>query len=107
MAYTLEELKKKTVAQLREIAAGIDHDALHGHSTMHKDHLLVALCKALNIDMLEHHRVVGINKAEIKSKIRDLKKQRDEALAAHDHARLRQTRRRIHRLKRMIHKATV
>jgi hypothetical protein len=36
-----------------------------------------------------------------------LKRRRDEALAAHDHAQLKDVRRRIHHLKRQIHKATV
>ena len=30
MSYTYEELKHKTVAQLREIAAGIEHEAVKG-----------------------------------------------------------------------------
>ncbi|MCI0488022.1 MAG: hypothetical protein L0229_15640 [Blastocatellia bacterium] len=107
MAHTLESLRKKTVAQLREIADGIDHEALKGHSVMHKDQLLVALCEVLGIDMREHHEVVGINKARIKARIKELKKQRDEAIAARDHAQLKVVRRTIHQLKRRIHKATV
>ena len=107
MAYTYEELKGKTVAQLREIAAGIDHEAVRGYTQLNKEHLIAALCKALGIDMHEHHQVVGLNKTEIKAKIRELKKRRDEALQAHDHAQLKDVRRRIHRLKREIHKATV
>src|SRR6185503_1543223 len=102
MAYTLEELKKKTVAQLREIAKASDHDALKGYSTMHKHELLRALSKSLNIAH-EHHEVVGLNKAQIK----ELKHKRDEASGVHDSARLKEVRRKIHRLKRMIHKATV
>ena len=106
MAYTLEGLKKKTVAQLRELAKGIDHDDLKGHSVMHKHELLRALSKALNIAH-EHHEVVGLNKGAIKAQIRELKTKRDEALGVADHARLKEVRRKIHRLKRMIHKATV
>jgi hypothetical protein len=67
----------------------------------------VALCKALNIVIHEHHDVVGIDKAAIKSRIKALKKKRDAAIEAHDHAQLKNTRRSIHRLKRQIHKATV
>ena len=44
MAYTYEQLHVMTVAQLREIAQGIEHEAVQGFSTMHKDHLLPALC---------------------------------------------------------------
>lgn len=107
MAHTYEELKKKTVAQLRDIADGIDHEALLGHTQMHKDQLLAALCNALDIDLHEHHSVIGINKSAIKARIKELKRKRDELLGAHDRAQLKGVRRRIHRLKRQIHKATV
>jgi hypothetical protein len=40
MAYTYEELKHKTIAQLREIAAGIDHPAVQGFTQLHKEQLL-------------------------------------------------------------------
>ncbi len=107
MAHTYEELKHMTVAQLREIAASIEHPALQGYTQLNKEHLLAALCKALNIDMHLHHQVVGIDKSKIKAEIKALKKKRDEALAAHDHVQLKAVRRRIHHLKRQIHKATV
>ena len=84
MAYTFEELKHKTVAELREIAEGNEHEALQGYTQLNKEHLLVALCKALGIDMHQHHEVKGINKSTIKSQIKRLKEQRDEAIAAHD-----------------------
>jgi hypothetical protein len=60
-----------------------------------------------NKDTHQHHEVKGVNKAGIKSKIGALKKQRDEAIEAHDQAPLKSVRRQIHRLKREIHKATV
>ena len=107
MAYTYDELKHKTVAELRDIAAGIEHEALQGYTQLNKEHLLHALARALGIEEHQHHEVKGINKTEIKSKIKALKRQRDEALEAHDHARLKSVRRQIHRLKREIHKATV
>ena len=107
MAHTYEELHKKTVAQLRTIAEGIDHDAVHGFRTMHKYELLPALCEALGIEAHEHHEVVGIDKAAVKAKIRELKLKRDAALEAHDHAELKHIRRRIKGLKRKIHKATI
>jgi hypothetical protein len=106
MAHTYEELKHKTVADLREIAKGIDHEAVQGYTQMNKDHLLVALSKALGLQH-EHHDVVGVDKSDIKAKIRELKTQRAAAIAAHDHAQLKVVRRTIHRLKRRIHKATV
>lgn len=107
MAYTYEELKGKTVSQLREIAAGIEHDALKGYTQLNKDHLLLWLCKALGIETHAHHTVVGVNKADIKARIRQLKKERDQACDAHDHAALKTARRRMHHLKRQLHKATV
>ena len=107
MAHTFQELKGKTVAQMREIAAGIDHEALQGHTQMNKEHLLAALCKALGIEMHAHHEVKGINKAELKAKIRDLKKKRDQALADHNHPQLKAVRRDIHHLKRAMRRAMV
>jgi hypothetical protein len=106
MAYTFEELKHKTLAELREIAKGTDHEAVQGYTQLNKEHLVVALSKALGIQH-EHHDVVGIDKSSIKSRIRELKTQREAALAAHDHAQLKVVRRTIHRLKRRINKATV
>jgi len=107
MAHTFQELKGKTVAQLREIASGIEHEAVQGHSQMNKEHLLSALCKALGIEMHAHHEVKGINKAEMKVKIQELKKKRDQALAAHDHPQLKAVRRDIHHLKRALRRAMV
>ncbi len=107
MAYTFEELKHKTVAELREIAVGIEHEALQGYTQLNKERLLTALCQALHIETHGHYQVVGINKYEIKAQIHDLKKQRDAALTAHDHAQLKTVRREIHHLKRKMHRATV
>ncbi len=106
MEYTFEQLKHKTVVELREIAKGIEHEAVQGYTQLNKEHLLVAISKALGIQH-EHHEVVGVDKAAIKSRIKELKKKRDEALSAHDHVQLKTVRRTIHHLKRQIHKATV
>lgn len=106
MSYTFEELKKKTVAQLREIAAGIESEAVKGYSQLNKDHLLKALCVALHIDMHQHHEIIGVDKASIKDKIQELKKKRDEYVAAKDYKNLKAVRHSIHRLKRVLHHAT-
>ena len=106
MEITFEQLKHKTVAELRDLAKGIDHDAVHGYTQMNKDHLLIAISKALGIQH-EHHAVVGVDKASIKSRLKELKKKRDDALTAHDSKELKMLRRTMHRLKRRIHKATV
>jgi hypothetical protein len=102
MAQTYHELKGKTLADLREIAKGIQHEAVAGYSQMNKDHLLPALCNALGIDAHEHHVASGIDKAAIKAKIRALKNDRSAALEAHDHDRLKSVRREMHHLNRQI-----
>jgi hypothetical protein len=107
MAYTFEELKHKTVAELREIAKGIEHEAVKGASQMNKEHLLKALCTALGIDMHVHHHVEGIDKAAIKARIRELKKRRDEILASPDRKELGAVLRQIHDYKRRIRRAMV
>ena len=107
MAFTYEELKQKKVIELREIAAGMDHEAVKGYTQLNKEHLLEAVCKALNIDMHSHHKVVGLNKTDIKTRIRQYKKKRDETVSSGDRAQLKHYLRQIHKLKRRIHKATV
>ena len=102
MSYTYEQLKGKTVAELREVAKDVQHEAVQGYSQMNKEHLLPALCKALGIDTYEHHTVQGIDKSGIKAKLRTLKAQRDAALEAHSADDLRRIRRQIHRLNRQI-----
>ena len=107
MSHTFEELKHTRVADLREIAKGMEHEALVGYSTMHKEDLVKALCEALGIEAHVHHEVVGIDKAKVKARIKELKAQRDAALEAKDRVQLKRLRRKIHRLKRRIHRATV
>jgi Rho termination factor, N-terminal domain len=106
MAFTYEQLKHMTVGELRDIAKDIEHEAVQGYTQLNKEHLLVAISKALGIKH-EHHDVVGVDKASIKARMREFKTKREAALAAHDHAQLKVVRRTLHRLKRRIHKATV
>ena len=106
MAYTYHELKEKTIQDLREIAKGVENqDAVQGYSQLNKDHLLPALCKALGIPIHEHHDAVGIDKPTMKAKIRELKKQRQSALEAHDAAKLKSIRRQIHHFNHRIRAA--
>jgi len=108
MVYTWEDLHKMPVKKLREIAeAQGDHAELHGYLTMHKEHLVPALCHVLGIEDHAHHEVVGINKTAVKAQIRALKVERDAALAGKDSAELKRIRRKIHRLKRKLHRSTV
>ena len=102
MAYSYHELKGKTVAELRELAKDIQHDAVQGYSQLNKERLLPAICRALKIDMTEHHEAVGIDKAGIKAKMRQLKKQRDQALDAHDSTSLKAIRNQLHSLNHQI-----
>jgi len=107
MEHTHHALKEKTVADLREIAKGIQHDAVQGYSQMNKEHLLVAICAALEIPIHDHHDVVGIDKPALKARIRALKKERDAAIEAGDHAKLEAVRNHIHGLNRQIRKHMV
>lgn len=108
MSYTYEELKHKTVAQLREIAKEQEHEALQGYTQLNKEHLLETLCKALDIEMHKQTVVVDdIDKAGIKSKIKVLKKKRDEVIAEKDNDALKRIRRQIHHQKRILKRATI
>ena len=97
MAYAYEELKEKTLAELREIAKDVKHDAVQGYSQMNKEHLLPNLCRALRVDMHAHH-VAGIDKSALKDRIRKLKAERAAALEARDRDKLKAVRRHLHRL---------
>ena len=107
MAYTFEDLKHKKVAELRDVAAELGEDVIQGALQMNKEHLLEAICKALNIDMHVHHEVIGIDKAAIKAQIKDLKKKRDEAIAAKKKDALIKARKKIRRLKKTLRKAAI
>ena len=106
MAFTIEELKRKNITELRDIAKGLDHEAVQGYTQLNKEHLILALAKALGVQHT-HHDVIGIDKATIKARIKELKIKREAAISSHNHSELKAVRRNIHRLKREIHKATV
>ncbi|MBN1894904.1 hypothetical protein JW906_10435 [bacterium] len=107
MAYTHKELKHMKMAQLQEIAGGITHEAVKGHSQMHKEQLITAICTALNIEMHEHHDVVGVDKAALKQKIRALKKEKEKAIQEKDKAGIIAFRHKIKDLKHQLRKAMV
>jgi len=48
--FKFEDLRKKTVAQLRKIAEGMEHEALQDPAKMPKEELLAALCQALGVE---------------------------------------------------------
>ena len=102
-ALTYEDLKKKTVAELRDLAKSVEnHDAVQGYTQMNKDHLLPALCKALGIEHGHHHVEAGFDKSKIKARMKTLHAERDKALAAHDSARLKAVRHELHSLNHRV-----
>jgi ABC-type Fe3+-citrate transport system substrate-binding protein len=108
MVTTYEELQQKTVAELRDIAKDIQHEAVQGYTQMNKEHLLRAICRAMNIEMHAHHHVVdGFDKNALKARMRTLKAERTKAVDAHDYDRLRAVRRELHALNHRIRANTV
>ena len=105
---TYEELHKKTVAELRAIAKGLTHDAVQGYTQMNKEHLLPAICKALGIESHSHHHLEsGFDKAKIKARMRELRRQREQAAHNGDPQRLHALRREWHALNHRIRAHTV
>lgn len=98
MAQTYEELKKLTVAQLREMASTLDHEAVKGYTQLNKDHLLPAICEALGIEAHEHHTAETAEKAMIKAKMRELRVEAEKARDIGDHEKLHNLRRAYHHL---------
>jgi hypothetical protein len=102
MAHTYEELKKLTIADLREIAKASSHEALKGYTQMNKEHLLPALCTALGIEAHEHHAAALAEKSAIKATMRQLKADRARAVAVGDHDRLAVFREQYHHLNHLL-----
>ena len=123
MSETYDDLKKKTVADLREIAKQHEHDALSGYSSMKKPELIEAVATALGLTeeaapapaksapkpaakavpkAKSGKSIRTMDKNELKQRIHELRAERTAALEAHDSPRLHRVRRRIHRLKRRM-----
>jgi rubrerythrin len=94
-----------TIAELREMAKGLEHEAVQGYTQMNKDHLLPALCKALGIDAHAHHAAAMAEKTAVRTKMRELKAAKAQALAKGDHALLHSIRRQYHRLNHALRSA--
>jgi hypothetical protein len=109
MAHTYDELKGKTIDELREIAKGVENEAVQGYTQMNKEHLLPALCKALGIDYHKHphHAASGIDKGKLKARMHALKAEKAKAIEAADRPKLKALRREYHRLNRRIRAASV
>jgi len=99
---TFEDLKKKTVAELRDMAKALTHDAVQGYTQMNKEHLVPALCKALGIEHAHHHVEAGFDKSKIKVRMKMLRAERDRALEAHDSRKLKMLRTELHTLNHRI-----
>jgi DNA-binding IclR family transcriptional regulator len=96
MAHTYDELRHKTVAELREIAKELPHEAVQGYTQMNKEHLLPAICQALGLDAHEHHAAAAAGKSQIKTRMREIKSALDAA--GTDADRLHALRREYHHL---------
>ena len=107
MEHTYEELHKKTVAELREIAKGLDHEAVKGYTQLNKEHLLPAVCEALGVKVDKHHRhePTGIDRKKVKGTLKALKAEKQKAIDARDKAQLKAIRRRYHNLNHKIRAA--
>ena len=106
MNYTYKDLKAMKLSELRKVAAGMEEE-VKGYTQMNKDHLLQTICQALNIEMHEHHEVVGVDKTSIKAEIRKLKKERDKALESKNKKKIITIRKKIKTLKNTLKRATV
>jgi 16S rRNA C967 or C1407 C5-methylase (RsmB/RsmF family) len=98
MAHTYEDLKKKTIAELRELAKGLHDDAVQGYTQMNKERLLPALCKAFGIEAHEHHAAELAEKSALRARLHELKEKRDEALSRGDDVVLHEIRREYHHI---------
>jgi hypothetical protein len=109
MAHSYEELKKKTIEDLREIAKGLEGDAVKGYTQMNKEHLLPAICHALGIEVHRHphHAPVGVDKAQLKARMHALKAEKQKAIEARDQAKVKALRREYHHLNRRIRAASL
>ncbi len=104
-AMNFAELKKNTVAQLREMAG--EYEDITGVSGMKKDQLLEALAAKLGIEAEEAKPTAkkpgkkkkAKGKGAIKKQIRTLVAERDKAVEARDGAALKKVRRQLHRQK--------
>ena len=97
------EIQKMTAVKLREVITEKFPD-VRGVSALKKEQLVVLLADKLGIDR-HVHGTVAIDKTAIKQKIRALKKQRDEAMAAGDTSSLGEIKHAIHKQKHILRRA--
>jgi hypothetical protein len=99
-----KDLEKMTVVKIREEA--LKHKEIQGVRGKSKAQIMDELAALLNIEKphVQFTEKVFHTKEDMKLKIRQLKKERDTALGAHDHGKLHELRREMHRLKHQIRK---
>jgi uncharacterized membrane protein YjjP (DUF1212 family) len=99
-----KDLEKMTVLKLREEALKFPEiEGVHGKN---KEQLMDELAKSLGIEKPHLHFAEKIvhTKSDLKHKIKELQTERDKVLQAHDHNKLHELRRQVHKLKHEIRK---
>ena len=97
-----KDLEKMTVLKLREEALKFPQiDGVHGKP---KEQLMDEIATALGIEKphVRFTETIVHTKSDLKTKIHELKAERDKFLQAHDHKKLHEVRREIHELKHEI-----
>jgi hypothetical protein len=102
-----ERLETMTATELREMALGIQ--GLDGVHAMKKEELVAAIKKAKGIKDEEPakpkgSKAGGLKAGGLKQRISSLRKEREEARAAKNRAKMSVLKRRIHRLKKKTRK---
>src|SRR5262245_43638650 len=93
------ELEKLKIDALRAMAK--EKELVDAVAGLSKEALVAKLAESMGIPR-PHKVIEGGAKASIKQRIQELKSERDEAMAAGDHARMRRARREIHHQKRHL-----
>jgi hypothetical protein len=95
-------LEKMTATELRDVAKAIE--GIIGVHGMNKAELLEVIRKSKGIEVVGKQKDVSYVR-DVKGKIRDLKKKREEAVNAGDAAKVTRLRLRINRLKKKARRA--
>ena len=99
-----KDLEKMTLPKLREEALKYPQiESVHGKG---KAQLMSELANILGIQKPHVHFSEKIvhTKTDLKNRIHELKAERDQLIAEHDHSRLHAVRREMHTLKKIIRK---
>ncbi len=98
------ELSRLTVVKLRELAH--QYEDIKAATGMHKEELIDVLCDKMGIEKPHHVVKRGIGRRKLKAEIRQLKKERDTAIANKDRKTLQRIRRKLHGKKRRLTRIT-